>query len=776
MKNIRRFFVLECIVAVSAAYGDFPLLSNTSAEKNYDVVFNSQQNEFFVAYSVGGYSMLHRVSSVGALLGSQIYPWSIIVTDQIALAYNPHLDEYLAVTYDNGASTILPGVIALRLNSAGVAVGSLIRVMYGTIHYTADTSRYFRIAFNSTANEYLVTAQMNMGGGYGDVFAQRLSETGVLLGSPVNLTNNPTLLTGHALAYAPIIDRDTPTGRYLFACNGILYMLNSDGNIISVVYDPEHDIWYQAIPFSWGNNVGAVYHPDIAYGQIGDQKLFLVVWGDYNNTDPYNSSQQWTGIWGNYVDAQKLYYTISEPVLDTTFPISAICAHWANTGGSNWWMPRVQFSSAQSSFFVVWRETAADNSCNDTTLYHIRGNRVDYLYLYPPYKNAVISYASGTWPGVQEPQVPALAITPSGKILVTWDDNRNSGAGKERDIYANFWTGLTNDVCANALSVTEGQTLGTLMGATLDGSSGCGGESQPDVWYSYTAPTAGTVQIDTCGTNDLGGTDQGTDTILSVHSGCPGTTANQLACNDDSASGNVPLACSETDIGGTRRDSALSLSMSQGQTILIRITKYSGAQLGSFFLNIAMQPANDECAGALPMVEGSYSFNNSYASTNGPTDPTICSGKTIYSDLWYSYYPTCTGTATVSLCGSSFDTMLAVYNAVCPTSADQALACNDDFCGSSSQVTFSALYGRSYLIRLGSYNISAKGQGQLTVFINPADLNVDCKVDLADLRYLAANWMQTGCVIPTWCGLADINHDGTADMADLSVIISHWLE
>jgi hypothetical protein len=775
MKSKWMFCAMTGVVFFSSvACCDFPLISTTSAESNYHVAYNSVQDEFMVAYSGGGYSMLQRFTSTGAPIGTAIYPWGgIIVIYETAIAYNPHRNEYLVVSWDNGVITGTPGIIGLRLDASGAVVGGLIRFIWGAPHIY-NSSRFLCIAFNSIANEYLVTVSMAMSGGMGDVFAQRISETGTPLGSAINLTNGPYYINGHALAYAPIANTSTPTGRYLFVANSVIYMLDSNGNPIPIVHDPDHGSWYLNIPFVWGTVTGSEYHPDIAYGVISGQKRFLVVWSDYNNKDPHNSSVDWTGIWGGYVDAEKLYYHYMDPVEDTSFPVSAICQHGASTGGSNWWLPRVLFSAANSNFFTVWRETAADNACNDNRLYHVRGARIDYLYRYPPYANAVLSQTSGTWPGMQEPLHSAIGATTSGKLLVTWDDNRNSGGGYGRDIYAQFWTELTNDNCADAKIVSEGQTFGTLLGATNDGGASCG-SGQPDAWFSFTAPISGVVKINTCGTNDLGGVDQGIDTVLSVHSGCPGTGANELACNDDWPSGSDSQACSTSDTGGINRDSAVKLTMTQGQTVLIRVSQYSISVTGSFILNITIAPINDDCVNALYTQEGSFGFDNTNASTDGPTESGDCSGIEFGSDIWYRYHASCTGTATVSLCGSLLDTMLSVYNAACPSGPNQAIACNDDYCGNQSQVTFPAGQGNQYLIRVGGYR-GAQGQGKIFIYINPADINIDCKVNLHDFQYLSDNWMMTGCVSPTWCGEADINHDGTADIGDLELFASHWLE
>jgi hypothetical protein len=84
-------------------------------------------------------------------------------------------------------------------------------------------------------------------------------------------------------------------------------------------------------------------------------------------------------------------------------------------------------------------------------------------------------------------------------------------------------------------------------------------------------------------------------------------------------------------------------------------------------------------------------------------------------NLWYCYTASCTGDVTVSLAGSSYDTMLAVYKGCeCYPSVSNLIGCNDDFgSGTSSQLTFAATAGNQYLIEVGGYS-SETGQGLLS--------------------------------------------------------------
>jgi len=146
-----------------------------------------------------------------------------------------------------------------------------------------------------------------------------------------------------------------------------------------------------------------------------------------------------------------------------------------------------------------------------------------------------------------------------------------------------------NDDCADAIDVSSGGSFtGDTRCATADGLTNCA-PTDKDVWYQFTASCNGTLQVDTCGSNDLGGTDNGTDTVLSLHDSCPGTDLNTLECNDDYLVSDNTTICNGID-QGDRRDSYVSRELITGETVIIRVSNYSGAAPnngpGVFNLNV----------------------------------------------------------------------------------------------------------------------------------------------------------------------------------------------
>ncbi len=62
--------------------------------------------------------------------------------------------------------------------------------------------------------------------------------------------------------------------------------------------------------------------------------------------------------------------------------------------------------------------------------------------------------------------------------------------------------------------------------------------------------------------------------------------------------------------------------------------------------------------------------------------------------------------------------------------------------------------------------------GGQTFALMSGDLNGNCRVDFADLRILAENWLSTDCTDPN-CG--KITADGPVNMADFAAVASNWL-
>lgn len=127
---------------------------------------------------------------------------------------------------------------------------------------------------------------------------------------------------------------------------------------------------------------------------------------------------------------------------------------------------------------------------------------------------------------------------------------------------------VTLDVAA-ALGDCGASDLGSDLPVAITGTTSgvgalegtCGGDTASDAVFEWTAPSAGTYDITTAGSDF--------DTVLYVVAG--GCIGDELACNDDS--------------GGLQ--SAVSVTLAAGQTIAIVVDGYDTDESGAFDLSIA---------------------------------------------------------------------------------------------------------------------------------------------------------------------------------------------
>jgi hypothetical protein len=241
-----------------------------------------------------------------------------------------------------------------------------------------------------------------------------------------------------------------------------------------------------------------------------------------------------------------------------------------------------------------------------------------------------------------------------------------------------------NDACSSALPLAAGTVNADNTGATADSAFSCGFNSSLTVWYAYTPTGSGLASFATSG-----GTL--TDTTLAAFDACGGT---QIACDDDSGPGFY---------------SVMNLNVVSGTTYYIAFAGYNLAE-GNADLTVTEffggAPANDACSAAQAVTDGAYSASNIAATT----EVTPSCGFGGANDVWYAYTAPGNGVATVNMCaGASFDTILTAWDACGGTQ----IACNDDFCGLSSQITFPIVSGSVYFVALSGFN-GGSGSGTIT--------------------------------------------------------------
>ncbi len=193
-------------------------------------------------------------------------------------------------------------------------------------------------------------------------------------------------------------------------------------------------------------------------------------------------------------------------------------------------------------------------------------------------------------------------------------------------------------------------------------------------------------------------------------------------------------------------------------------------------LQIDNTPENDVCQNAVPVTEGVYEFSTILANSNG--NETNCNDFAfagIDRDIWFKYYPTCNGDTVFSLCGSDFDTKIALYQA-CSSGLNSDVACNDDSqtCNLQSEIAFTVHKSQSYLIRVGGFRGGAGGNGRLMIY-HSGDVNQDCDVNLLDIQQCSTSYLASES-LPAFDELCDFDGSEIVDLDDILKIVTHWLD
>jgi hypothetical protein len=343
-----------------------------------------------------------------------------------------------------------------------------------------------------------------------------------------------------------------------------------------------------------------------------------------------------------------------------------------------------------------------------------------------------------------------------------------------------------NDLCENATTVTDGTYFGTTDDAEIDGAESCSwygnGSISPDVWFLYTATCDGLLEVDTCGSVI-------DDTVLSIHEGCDGNEANEIACNDDAG------------CGPTGWQSSVRTEVVTGAQYVIRVSGWAGAT-GPFELHISCTPlapwlqGEDQCEDAVELdfpalvrgsivgadydpeadhtVPGSPRAQGNWGcgrNASGATDPNHASPP----GVWYRV----TGTGNRMAAGVTSEHRVQVYCDGCdrPICVMAGSTWGDPGADTSDQhVTWCSRAGQTYLIWVAASGGWSGGDFELTVTDDgmPCYGAVDCTpVEVID-TYLADNgdndgWADTNEMVEMYFTVANRStRDVTGLVARLS--------
>ena len=246
-----------------------------------------------------------------------------------------------------------------------------------------------------------------------------------------------------------------------------------------------------------------------------------------------------------------------------------------------------------------------------------------------------------------------------------------------------------NDAIAagEAIEGESGSRTGTNVEATLEpGEQNHGGEGS--VWYRWTSPITSRFVFETC--NAAGAPPTTFDTVLAVYTGPSVSQLRRLARNDD--------ACGD--------QSRVTIDAEAGTSYYVLVAGFDEDEAGRFTLRWRrlVPPANDGflASGQLAGVTGAVSGTN-FSATLEPGEP--AHGPRSVASVWYTWTAPVSAAFAFETCGSSFDSLLAVYTGDALTGL-RRVAQNDDGCRDASRVPLDARSGTTYRIAIAGFNES----------------------------------------------------------------------
>lgn len=221
------------------------------------------------------------------------------------------------------------------------------------------------------------------------------------------------------------------------------------------------------------------------------------------------------------------------------------------------------------------------------------------------------------------------------------------------------------------LSVTGSNVNATVEMGEPDQSSGGAVNS---VWWQWTAPADGMVEVNTVGS--------ALDTVLAVYTGSAVDALAFVGANDDFYD----------------MQSRVVFRVVKGVNYRISVDGFLD-DTGPITLNLAMTPANDNFADATPITAATI-LGSTIASTVEPGEPAGAATSGDINSVWYVWRADTNNSVEFNTFGSNFDTLLGVYTGQ-SVDALTLIAANDDAQGGfQSQVVFDPTFGTTYYIAI----------------------------------------------------------------------------
>ncbi|MBG80073.1 MAG: hypothetical protein CMJ39_05095 [Phycisphaerae bacterium] len=211
-----------------------------------------------------------------------------------------------------------------------------------------------------------------------------------------------------------------------------------------------------------------------------------------------------------------------------------------------------------------------------------------------------------------------------------------------------------------------------------------------------------------------------------------------------------------------------------------RVDDGTPSEEGMVSVDVGQIPMSDDCSDAYTLGNGTFEFDTTAATTDGPSHADCQFDGQTYNDIWFRYVACNDGTLTVSTCNTAdYDTDLVVYDGDdCGNLS--LLGCNDDGDGCEGYSSFLEIpvtRDQAYLVRVGGWNEGNQGTG-LLLLDGPeegCDDEPDCPGDvtgdgLADVNDILAILGAFGTSDPD----ADLDGDGIVAVNDILLLLSYY--
>jgi len=227
-----------------------------------------------------------------------------------------------------------------------------------------------------------------------------------------------------------------------------------------------------------------------------------------------------------------------------------------------------------------------------------------------------------------------------------------------------------------------------------------GGKAYNSLWSKWSAPGAGTMTINTLGSNF--------DTVLSVYTGVPLRSLTKIAGNNDAGVGLTYSSVRFQVVAGTAYYIVVDGNKSPTRSGTI-ILNGNGSLLESF-------PSNNGIASAKNLGSGvTFSESGSILAATAQSGEPALAGLPATRSVWFTYTAPANGRLVLDTVGSDFNSVLGVYSGTVGVfSSLKLLAANDDIATGNlqSSVSLPVTSGTTYIIKvdgrkssLGAYTL-----------------------------------------------------------------------